>query len=30
MVDKEMKRVTADFRGALPGVRTGVSIGFAF
>jgi hypothetical protein len=30
MVDKEMKRVTADFRGALPGIRTGVSFGFAF
>lgn len=30
VVDKEVKRVTAAFKGALPGVRTGVSIGFAF
>jgi hypothetical protein len=30
MVDKENKRVTADYKGALPGIRTGISIGFAF
>lgn len=30
MVDSENKRVVADFKGALPGIRTGVSIGFAF
>lgn len=30
MVDQEMKRVRANFKGALPGVRTGFSIGFAF
>lgn len=30
MVDKENKRVNADFKGALPGVRTGFSIGIAF
>lgn len=30
MIDKEMKQVTADFNGALPGIRTGVAIGFAF
>jgi len=29
-VDSENKRVSADFKGALPGIRTGVSIGFAF
>lgn len=30
MVDRENKRVLADFKGALPGIRTGVSIGVAF
>jgi hypothetical protein len=30
MIDRENKRVIADFKGALPGLRTGVSIGFAF
>lgn len=30
MVDKENKRVYADFKGALPGLRTGFSLGFAF
>lgn len=30
MVDKDNKRVLADFKGALPGIRTGVSIGVAF
>ncbi|HEU4902914.1 MAG TPA: hypothetical protein VFT06_08985 [Flavisolibacter sp.] len=30
MVDKDNKRVLADFKGALPGIRTGVSIGIAF
>lgn len=30
MVDTENKRVTSNFKGALPGLRTGVSIGFAF
>lgn len=29
MVDKENKTVTADFKGAVPGIRTGVSIGIA-
>lgn len=30
MVDKENKWVNAEFKGALPGVRTGISIGIAF
>lgn len=30
MVDKEMKRVRANFNGVLPGIRTGFSIGYAF
>jgi hypothetical protein len=30
MVDKDMKRVRAAFKGAMPGVRTGFSIGIAF
>lgn len=30
MVDKETRRVNADFKGALPGLRTGISFGFAF
>jgi hypothetical protein len=30
MVDKENKRVTAEFKGAMPGIRTGFSVGFAF
>jgi hypothetical protein len=30
MVDKDNKTVNADFKGALPGIRTGISIGFAF
>jgi hypothetical protein len=30
MVDKDMKRVRAAFKGAMPGVRTGFSIGVAF
>lgn len=30
MVDRENKRVNADFNGVLPGIRTGVSIGIAF
>jgi hypothetical protein len=30
VVDQANKRVLADFDGALPGLRTGVSIGFAF
>jgi hypothetical protein len=30
MVDKEMKQITAVYKGALPGLRTGVSIGFSF
>lgn len=30
LVDKENKRVLADFKGALPGLRTGVSVGIAF
>lgn len=29
-VDREMKQVRANFKGALPGVRTGLSVGFAF
>ena len=29
-VDNMSKTVAADFKGALPGIRTGVSIGFAF
>jgi hypothetical protein len=29
MVDRENKTVTADFKGALPGLRTGISIGIA-
>lgn len=30
MVDKENKRVLADFSGILPGIRTGISFGFSF
>jgi hypothetical protein len=30
MVDKDNKSVSADFKGALPGLRVGVSFGFAF
>ena len=30
VVDKENKRVLADFKGALPGLKAGVSIGIAF
>jgi hypothetical protein len=30
MVDRDNKRVNANFKGALPGLRTGVSVGFAF
>lgn len=30
MVDRENKTVTTDFKGSLPGLRTGVSIGIAF
>ncbi|HET7896552.1 MAG TPA: hypothetical protein VFL47_02755 [Flavisolibacter sp.] len=30
MVDRENKLVVADFKGAIPGIRTGISIGFAF
>ena len=30
IVDQEMKQMTAAFNGALPGVRIGVSVGFAF
>ena len=30
VVDKTNKTVMADFKGALPGIRTGVSFGFAF
>lgn len=30
VVDKTNKSVTADFKGALPGIRTGVSFGYAF
>ena len=30
MVDREHKTVTADFKGALPGLRTGISIGITF
>lgn len=30
MVDQENKTVRADFQGALPGIRAGISVGFAF
>lgn len=30
MVDRENKRIMADFKGALPGLRTGFSIGYTF
>jgi hypothetical protein len=30
MVDKENKRVNADFKGAMPGIRAGFSVGFSF
>jgi hypothetical protein len=30
MVDRENKRVMADFKGALPGIKAGVSVGIAF
>jgi hypothetical protein len=30
MVDKENHSVSAQFKGALPGIRTGISFGFAF
>lgn len=30
LVDRDNKRASADFKGALPGLRAGVSIGFAF
>jgi hypothetical protein len=30
MVDRHNKSVRADFRGAIPGIRTGISIGVAF
>lgn len=30
MVDRENKRVNADFKGALPGIRAGFSVGFTF
>lgn len=30
MINRDTKRVSADFKGALPGIRTGVSFGLAF
>ena len=30
VADKENKQLNADYKGALPGIRTGVSIGFGF
>jgi hypothetical protein len=30
MVDRENKRILADFKGALPGIRAGFSLGFTF
>ena len=30
MVDPEMKRINANFKGVLPGIRSGISIGFTF
>lgn len=30
MVDRDNKRVNADFKGALPGIRAGFSVGFSF